>query len=251
MQRILWLIIAILGIISCKNEKNLSKPDAKMIIDKAILSSGVAAIASSEIEFDFRDIHYKAKRNKGVYELSRIIKRNDSVISDLLGNNGFSRIVNNNLVDLSESEATKFSNSVNSVHYFSVLPYSLDDKAVNYRYIDTSLIKNELYYMIEITFDKVGGGEDFNDVFLYWVHSKSYKIDYLAYKYFTDGGGIRFREAYNERYINGIRFVDYKNYKPKVKSTELHKLHVLFETGNLDLLSLIELKNIKVDLIND
>ena len=33
----------------------------------------------------------------------------------------------------------------------------------------------------------------------------------------SDGIGLRFREAFNERYINGIRFVDYNNYKPKLK----------------------------------
>jgi hypothetical protein len=58
---------------------------------------------------------------------------------------------------------------------------------------------------------------------------------------------MRFREAYNECYVNGIRFVDYKNYKPINKDADLFDLDRLFENNELKLLSKIENKNIVVE----
>ena len=73
------------------------------------------------------------------------------------------------------------------------------------------------------------------------------KDDYIAYSYTEpDGTGYRFREAFNERYIDGIRFVDYNNYKPQTKDVNLESLGQLFAQNELALLSKIELKNINV-----
>lgn len=91
----------------------------------------------------------------------------------------------------------------------------MNDKAVNKLYLGKVLIKGNEYYKIKVTFNEEGGGEDFEDVFVYWVQTGTFKVDYLAYSYAVNGGGIRFKEAYNERFVNGIRFVDYNNCKPE------------------------------------
>lgn len=251
MLKVPMIIVVCFVLIGCKNETKKSTPNAELLIEKAIEVSGVTLVSNAEIDFDFRAIHYKAKRNGGVFELSRTITRNDSVIHDVYSNSGFNRFINDSLVHVSAEDEAKYISSVNSVHYFSVLPFGLDDEAVNYRFIDSTLIKNKPYHVIEITFDEVGGGEDFQDVFVYWIHRETFKIDYLAYKYFTEGGGLRFREAYNEREFKGIRFVDYRNYKPETKLVQLTELPTLFESGNLELLSTIELENINVRLIDN
>lgn len=95
------------------------------------------------------------------------------------------------------------------------------------------------------------GGKDFDDVFMYWIHKQNFTVDYFAYKYSVEGGGIRFREAYNARIIEGIRFVDYNNYKPESKDVSLEKLDSLFEKGALKLLSTIETEDITVTLGNN
>ncbi|HBT09881.1 MAG TPA: deoxyribose-phosphate aldolase, partial [Leeuwenhoekiella sp.] len=60
-------------------------------------------------------------------------------------------------------------------------------------------------------------------------------------------GGTRFREAYNERTINGVRFVDYRNFKPQEQFPPLQSLDSLFTTGNLELLSKIDLEQVEVN----
>ncbi len=56
----------------------------------------------------------------------------------------------------------------------------------------------------KLTFNEDSGGDDFEDVFIYWFNTETYRMDYLAYEYHTDEGGMRFREAFNPREINGV-----------------------------------------------
>ena len=168
-------------------------------------------------------------------------------ISDQLSNTGFKISINNKIQKIPDSIAAKYSNSVNSVHYFSVLPYGLDDPAVNLQYLGTKNLKGKEYHKIKVTFDEIGGGDDFEDVFIYWIGIEDHKLDYLAYDFHVNGGGIRFREAYNERFINGIRFVDYNNFKPKNRNSNLLEMDILFEENNLELVSKIELENLTTE----
>jgi hypothetical protein len=56
---------------------------------------------------------------------------------------------------------------------------------------------------------------------------------------------MRFRAAYNERRVGGIRFVDYRNFKYEGK-LPVTSLDRLYTEGELELLSLVELKDIEV-----
>ena len=223
-----------------------TKEDAIKIVNEAFLQAGGYLFENTEIEFVFRDREYGYKKVGGNFEYVRIFKDSTNVVRDVLANTGFTRQIDGITTEVADTMATKYSNSVNSVVYFALLPYGLNDQAVNKIYVGQSTIKDEVYHKIKVTFNQEGGGEDFQDVFIYWVGEDDHKVDYLAYSYETDGGGIRFREAYNERVINGVRFVDYVNYKPK----DIQDLEVLdqeFEKGNLEELSKIELTDIKVN----
>ena len=158
--------------------------------------------------------------------------------------------INGHLLKVPDSMAVKCTRFVNSVHYFSVLPYGLNDKAVRKKLLQETSIKETPYYKVQITFTEDGGGEDFEDVFIYWIDKTTFKIDYLAYSFHVDGGGMRFREATNERVVNGIRFVDYNNYKAKNASTKLENLDKAFENNGLNKLSEINLENVSVKILN-
>ncbi len=245
MKLITSLLPVVFVVISCSQpqKETLSAQD---LINKSIVISGGNKISNSTLMFSFRDKKYKAFRRFGNYQLERFFIDEKDTVVDLLDNNKFERFVNFKKVELPDSTANKYSNAVNSVHYFSVLPFGLNDEAVNKKYLDTVRIKGKKYHKIEITFNKEKGGEDFDDVFLYWINTETYKVDYLAYEYHVNEGGKRFREAYNERIIDSIRFVDYNNYKPINKEASLYSLEHLFETNALKLLSKIELEAIEV-----
>lgn len=244
MNRYYTILILILCFNSCKREVAV---DAQDIIDKAIVQAGGERYYSSKIEFDFRDKNYCALRNKGDFKLERTSVNNTIVTTDIVSNAYFIRLENEVQVNLPDTTKTKLANSVNSVHYFSVLPYGLNDKAANKTYLKEVTIKGKPYHKIKVTFSQEGGGTDFDDVFIYWIDTNTYHVDYLAYEFHVNGGGLRFREAYNERIVNGIRFVDYNNYKPKDKNAKLYQLDVLFENSRLELLSKIKLENLNVE----
>ncbi|MBT8320702.1 MAG: deoxyribose-phosphate aldolase, partial [Eudoraea sp.] len=148
---------------------------------------------------------------------------------------------------VADTMAVKYANSINSVHYFARLPYGLNDKAVMKRYLGESVIAGKTYHKIEVTFQKEGGGDDFDDIYVYWFNKITNKPDYLAYEFLVDGGGKRFRKALNERYAEGIRFVDYLNYKPATQEVSVYELDSSFMQNELELLSRIELKDIQVN----
>ena len=138
-------------------------------------------------------------------------------VHDHLTNGGLWREVAGEKVVLSIKDSAAYANSVNSVIYFALLPYFLNDPAVIKTYLGTEVIGEKEYERVMVTFQQEGGGKDFEDEFIYWFDGDTYHLDFLAYNYITDGGGARFREAFNARQINGVRFVNYTNYKPIIK----------------------------------
>lgn len=233
-------------IFSCQKSEPIKVITAQDIVNKAIAISGGAKIDNATLSFRFRDKAYKAFRRFGNYQLERSFVEGEKVIIDILDNEKFERFVNFEKVELIDSTKNQYKGAVNSVHYFSVLPYGLNAEAANKKYIDTVRIKGEKYHKIEVTFNKENGGDDFNDIFLYWINSETYKVDYLAYEYHVNESGKRFREAFNERVVDSVRFVDYNNYEPIDKTATLYSLDRLYEENKLKLLSKIELDSIDV-----
>jgi len=240
------LLLLLISIFSCK-EKEPTLLSAQEIVDKSIEASGGELYQKNNVVFEFRDKSYALDVSSGQRILKRITTTDSSVVTDIKSPSGFERFVNDSLVMLHDTLANKYSNSVNSVHYFAYLPFGLNDSAVNKSMLGKVKIKNEEYYKIKVTFDQQGGGDDFDDVYLYWFNAKTLKPDYLAYEFHVDGGGMRFREAYNERRVGGIRFVDYRNYKPETELKSILEIDKAFESGELELLSKIELKNVTLE----
>lgn len=239
------MIIILFGMISCK-QKEATKISAQDIVDKSIAVSGGDLYKTSDISFDFRDRKYILQRIDGKKILKRI-KKNDTLdIVDVKTAQGFERYVDGKLAQIPDSLANSYANSVNSVHYFAYLPYGLNDQAVIKEYLDEVVIKDKKYHKIKVTFKQENGGDDFDDVYIYWFNAKTFKPDYLAYEFHVNDGGLRFREAFNERTVNGIRFVDYLNLKPKTDDQSIYRLDSLFEKGELEVFSKIELENITV-----
>lgn len=239
------LLFCTLGLFFSCAEKT---PTAQEVIDRAIETACSGNCEQAQIEFDFRGRHYLSKRDGGSYRYERQFKDSLGLIKDVLTNDGYSRFINDSLVMVVDSMATKYANSVNSVHYFVQLPFGLNAPAVHKEFIGETAINGQPYFEIGISFTQKGGGTDFEDEFVYWIHKKNYTVDYLAYSYTTDGGGIRFRKAFNPRIMEGIRIVDYDNLKPASLDIRLEDLDLLFQKGELELLSKIITENASVTL---
>ena len=219
---------------------------AQEIIDQTVAAYGGDKVYNSIIEFDFRKKHYVAKYHNYRYELKRIFDDSTGHVVDVLTNDGFTRTVNDSVVSLDEKWSGRYANSVNSVIYFVRIPFVLKDPAVMKKLLGTATIDGKEYYKVEISFKQEGGGDDYDDRYVYWINKDNFYIDYFAYSYSTSGGGKRFRVAINPRDVNGWRVVDYINYKPKDLAVNIEEYDTYFPEGGLEELSRIINENVSI-----
>ena len=250
---VIFLFLTLM-VMSCNETKDkrseiVEEDKAQTVIDESIEVSGGEAYEKFTLRFTFRDRNYISRRDGGNFEYTRVTFDSLNVATmDIYSNlRNFQRFINNEKAEIADTLAAKIENSINSVNYFVLLPYGLNDPAVNKSYLGTEIVKNKIYHKIKVTFEQDGGGKDFDDVYVYWINEETNKIDYLAYSYHVNGGGMRFREAYNERYVEGLRIVDYNNYKPGNSAIDLFDLAKSFENGELKLLSKIETESVSVN----
>ncbi|HBH24879.1 MAG TPA: hypothetical protein DDY13_15850 [Cytophagales bacterium] len=240
MTRLIHISLLLIALAGCAT----SNDEARIIVDQAIKAHGGDQFDHMVLEFDFRDRHYIAERKDGVFQYHRIWRDSTGQYHDIVSNEGFTRILNGDTVNLSDKDQQKYSNSVNSVIYFALLPYGLNDKAVNKFVEGIVMIDGEPYFQVKVTFDEEGGGQDYEDEFMYWFHTETAKLDYLAYLYHVNEGGIRFRVVTNRHLAAGLLLNDYDNYKVEDLNTPLDQLPQMYEQGKLEKLSEIDLKNV-------
>ena len=245
--RLFLPVLAMLYFLPACQEPAHEPPDADALIAQAIEAHGGAAYDSSLVSFRFRGRDYRATRQGGNFVYERAFE-DDSLgeVVDVLTNEGFFREVEGEEVALPDTLAQAYRESVNSVIYFALLPYPLQDPSVQASYVGRESLGKGVYDLVEVTFKQADGGTDFQDVFRYWFHTETHTMDYLAYSYQTEGGGLRFREAYNPREVGGIRFQDYVNYQADYQTHTLADLSQLFAADQLEELSRIEIEAVRV-----
>ncbi|MEQ8469953.1 MAG: DUF6503 family protein [Marinoscillum sp.] len=242
MQKLILIVVVATVMLACKYEAE----EAQKVVDAAIKAHGQDQLTDTRVSFTFRDRTYTVSRTDSTYTYTRMFIDSLELIEDVLINSTeFVRLVNGDTSSLPDSMVTKYSNSVNSVLYFVQLPYLLNDMAVVKSYEGTQTIDNNIYDIIKVQFKPKGGGKDYEDEYRYWFNQKNHLLDYMAYSYETDGGGVRFREAFNRLERNGIMFQDYVNYEVPV-GTPLQKIPLLYEADKLKVLSKIINEKISV-----
>ena len=238
------IILLLLPFISCKNPSehvaSVTDEAAQAIIDRSIQSHGGPAYDTLQVSYTFRDKDYGIRLNNGLYQYTRSYQDSTGVVRDTLTNEGFVRYFDGKKLELSDRLYRRHNNSLNSISYFTLLPYLLNDPAVNKTSMPSISINNETYDVIKVTFQEEGGGEDFEDEYRYWINKSTGLVDYLAYSFLVNRGGVRFREAIDRTQFAGITFQNYINYKAEDKNTPLDSLPFMLENGELEELSRIE-----------
>ncbi|QJW91276.1 hypothetical protein HNV11_18790 [Spirosoma taeanense] len=229
----------ILLVVACQ-----SKHDARTIISQAIDAHGGDAYQNKRIEFDFRQFHLVLDHKNDRFRYERTHKDSSgATIREVLTNTNFSRFRNGQRQTLDTAQTGKYSRAVNSIAYFVLLPFKLNDPAVLADYVGESQIDGQTYDKIRVRFRVEGGGKDYQDTFFYWFNRQTHTMDYLAYS----EGGPRFRKAINPQTVGGIRFQDYINYKGDEHDTvSVGNYDQKYQAHQLAELSRIEQKYIRV-----
>jgi len=247
-----FLILSLIAFSCAPKKQNTETPEVKSkvqdVIDQSISFHQMGGLDNASFSLTFRDIDYTYDNKNGKYEYTRTqTDSTGATVIDRMDNNRLVRTIDGVEPEITEEKRAAYTRSVNSVVYFFRLPFGLNDPAVNKVYIGETDIKGKTYHEVKVTFAQEGGGEDFDDVFLYWFDKEDYSMDYLAYLYHTDEGGMRFREAINPRRVNGMLVQDYVNYKPENEDIDIMTIDELFNAGKLEELSKIINENVVVN----
>lgn len=229
-----------LFLLACANEGEM----AQKAVDQAIEYHGVRTLDRDTVEFVFRDHRYIHAQDGGEFRYERHPIPDSIEYRDVLTNEGFRRYRNGELVELPSKDSTVFSESLNSVIYFAFLPYRLNDPAVLKTYQGIDSIQGNSYHQVRISFEAEKGGKDHEDVFLYWFNTEDGRMDFLAYRFFEDGGGVRFREAFDRRRIDGLLVQSYHNFKAP-QDVKLRDLDEMWEKGELEKVSEIRTEKVR------
>lgn len=225
-----------------ESEKDL----ALSVIDSAIAFYSEVDLKQMSVSFDFRGRTYAASWPKEGMIYANLYTDSLGAHKRQLQNGKYKEWLNEVVLQLDDKTQTARASSVNSVLYFALLPWNLQDEAVQATYVGEATIDSKLYHNIKVTFAEDGGGDDYDDVFLYWFDMEDSSMDYLAYSYREDEGGTRFRSANNTRRVNGIMFQDYSNFKGPADPDSLHFILDKYKADELKFLSNIELSKIQV-----
>lgn len=224
-------------------------PDAEQVVDRAIKAHGGDRFRQSEVRFTFRGDRYRIWRQGGRYRYERTYEGSIGTVTEVMANDTLYRTVEGERQDLTDGDRASIRTTVNSVVYFALLPFRLNDPAVQLRKLGETEIRGEPYHEIEVTFRREGGGEDWDDRFVYWFHRDQYTMDYLAYHFHSDGGGTRFREAVDRRRVGGLLLADFRNYTSPAIDTAVEEYDRIYEERPeaLDLVSEIRLEEVEVE----
>lgn len=221
---------------------------AAAILRDARVAHGVEALDHAVVSFSFRGTPFAVERDGGRFSYTREWTDSTGSGRDVLRNDGLVRTVDGVEVALDERGYRIAEEAVNSVVYFALLPYALADAAVQPRLVGADTLAGAPYHLVEVTFEQEGGGRDYQDRFLYWIHQERATMDFLAYSYETNGGGARFRQAVNPRTVDGVRLADYLNFSAEPLSPSLERMGHMWAADSLDLLSEINLDGVRIEV---
>lgn len=221
-----------------------SDAKAQEIVSKAIEVHGGELFQRMKFSFTFRGKRHTVNQDDKSYLNYRTFTEDGDEIRDVLDNGVFKRYINGEDSGKSERQLSRAFEDVNAVSYFAMLPYKLNDQAVVKQYIGEVVIKSATYDKVKVTFQGEGSGDSPDNVFYYWFNRKTGFMEFLAY----NKGGNRFRTAYNQRVIDGVRFADYINFSGgDYSGKDISEYDKLYDDGKLKELSRIILEDIKVE----
>ncbi|MFT5358321.1 MAG: hypothetical protein ACI9KE_005559 [Polyangiales bacterium] len=187
-------------------------PALSPFVASLLEAHGMEGLDDARIDFTFRGSRFSVERGQGSFAYTQTRDDDGGTLVSRLDNDHFTQTRNGEPVRLSARAVTGISNSVNSVVYFAMLPLPLREAAVRIERLEAVNIDGRVHQRMRVTFTEDGGGDDHDDEFFYWFDAETKKLRFMAYRYHTGGGGVRFRVAKNQRDVDGVTFFDYDNY---------------------------------------
>ncbi|MEM7585700.1 MAG: DUF6503 family protein [Acidobacteriota bacterium] len=133
--------------------------------------------------------------------------------------------------------------------YFCFLPFRLNDPSVLKQDLGLVEWQGRKLHKVKVTFD-AGSSTDASDEYVYWFDPESARLEYFAYSYDDNGGGLRFRRAVNHRRVGGILFFDQENLGSEDAELSVDALDAEVVHDRLRQISTVRLENIRVEPVS-
>lgn len=235
----------------CAAEEPDPATNVEAYIDAVIDAHGGDVLDRAIVTFTFRGAEFTLEREDGRFHYRRAYADSlDQRVVEGITNEDVYRVVEADTVAIDADTRGSIETTVNSVAYFALLPYPLQDPPVQATYAGPDTVGETRYHRVAVTFGQ-GGGADYQDEFLYWFDANTHAMDYMAYAFGVGGPeedqGTRFREAYNVRRMEGVRFADYRNYvSESIEPGTLSRYPAHWRDDAVELVSTVELENVAV-----
>ncbi len=129
--------------------------------------------------------------------------------------------------------------------YFCFLPYRLNDPGVYKQDLGLTDWGGRTFHRIKVTFEP-GSSTDASDEYMYWFDPETARLEFFAYTYDDNGGGLRFRRAINHRRFGGILFFDQENFGTEGAGLSVDLIDEAFVRNKLRHVSTVRLEDIEV-----
>lgn len=194
--------------------------EAVALIHAAHAAHGSDLLDGHTVHFTFRGTPFTAWRDGSRFRYTRTLtdEAGRAVVQTVDDDGVHQTIDGLDAPFASDSDRAAAETAVNSVVYFALLPASLADPSVRVRSLGRDTVGGQPLDAVEVTFAQDGGGRDWEDRYVYWLHPDRHTLDFLAYTYRETPGdtaraatGHRFRRVIGTQTVGGVRFQDYEN----------------------------------------
>ena len=127
--------------------------------------------------------------------------------------------------------------------YFCFLPYRLNDPGVHKKDLGLVDWDGRRLHRVKVTFEPESS-TDATDQYIYWFDPESARLEYFAYSYDDNGGGLRFRRTVNHRRVGGVLFFDQENFGVEGPGLSVDAIDPAYVREKMRHISTVRLKEI-------
>ncbi len=225
-------------------------PHRLAIVEKAIEHHGGDLYRHSETELDVCSksgcFHLTARVDGDRWAYTVAGKSGDSRRRVISAHDGLQVWKNGEIEAVEAGEEQRYRDWAMARVYFCFLPFRLGDESVYQRDLGLVDWDGRRLHKVKVTFEP-GTSSAAGDEYLYWFDPESARLEYFAYSYDDNGGGLRFRRAVRHRRIGGLLFFDQENHGADGLGLSVDEIDADYVRDSMRHVSTVRLDPIRVE----
>lgn len=188
------------------------------IVDQSIAFHGGEVYARSEISFTIASrsgsFDIVVRHDGGTYRHAVTSATEEGLRTVVVGNEAVEVSIDGEPRPVAAADEARWRDFVSARVWFPLLPFRLSDPAVRQRDLGLETWPARepggepvVLHRVKVTFDP-GDSTEPQDEYLFWFDPATGRLEQLAYRF---AGGLRFREAFDFRRVDGVLFSDHRN----------------------------------------